>query len=167
MESLNSSASNAEKSDIASRSKAPAKGLGSKRSMLQATIPKLHVLIVDDVHTCRKMLSRLLSPENVITEEAKDGVEAVDMVKTSEQKGFRYDLILMDASMPKMTGLEATKIIREMGFKGKIFGVTGNALAEDVNDFINHGADAVHIKPVSKEQLSSMLEGIFNTNSNA
>lgn len=117
------------------------------------------MLIVDDVQTCRKMLSRLLGSENVATEEAKDGVEAVDMVKASVDNGIPYDGILMDASMPKMTGLEATRIIRGMGFQGKIFGVTGNALAEDVNDFISHGADAVHIKPVSKERLLALLEG--------
>ena len=105
------------------------------------------------------MLSRLLVPENVDTDEAKDGVEAVEMVKNSLDSGTPYDGILMDASMPKMTGLEATKIIRGMGFRGKVFGVTGNALAEDVNDFISHGADAVHIKPVSKGQLLTLLDG--------
>jgi CheY-like chemotaxis protein len=65
--------------------------------------------------------------------------------------------------MPKMNGLEATRQIRELGYVGKIYGVTGNALAEDVADFIRHGADAVRIKPVSKVGILEMLKGAYFT----
>ena len=49
--------------------------------------------------------------------------------------------------MPRMRGTEAAQRIRELGYKGIIIGVTGNALPEDVKDFIDHGADAVIPKP--------------------
>ena len=49
--------------------------------------------------------------------------------------------------MPRMRGTEAAQRIRELGYMGIIIGVTGNALPEDVKDFIDHGADAVIPKP--------------------
>ena len=49
--------------------------------------------------------------------------------------------------MPRMRGTEATQRIRQLGYNGVIIGVTGNALPEDVKDFIDHGADAVIPKP--------------------
>ena len=41
----------------------------------------------------------------------------------------------------------ATKLIREIGYEGFIFGVTGNALDTDVKYFLSHGADTVLQKP--------------------
>jgi CheY-like chemotaxis protein len=125
--------------------------------------PALRVLLVDDVPSCRKLLSKLLQTENVVTEEAKDGVEAVDKMRLSFASGELFDGVFMDASMPKMNGLEATRQIRELGYVGKIYGVTGNALAEDVADFIRHGADAVRIKPVSKVGILEMLKGAYDS----
>jgi CheY-like chemotaxis protein len=52
-----------------------------------------------------------------------------------------------------MNGPEATRIIREMGFDGSIFGVTGNVLAEDVTMFESHGGDAVIAKPVQYKMI--------------
>ena len=49
--------------------------------------------------------------------------------------------------MPRMRGTEAAQRIRQLGYNGVIIGVTGNALPEDVKDFIDHGADAVIPKP--------------------
>ena len=46
-----------------------------------------------------------------------------------------------------MRGTEAAQLIRQLGYNGVIIGVTGNALPEDVKDFIDHGANAVIPKP--------------------
>jgi CheY-like chemotaxis protein len=60
--------------------------------------------------------------------------------------------------MPIMTGTQATSLIRQAKFKGKILGVTGNALQHDIDEFIKHGADKVYLKPLG----DSSYEGIFN-----
>jgi CheY-like chemotaxis protein len=53
-----------------------------------------------------------------------------------------------------MSGPEATKIIRSLGFERLvILGVTGNVLPEDVTMFLEHGVDAVLGKPVTLEAM--------------
>lgn len=54
-----------------------------------------------------------------------------------------YDLILCDNIMPNMCGPEAVTLMRKMGYRGPIFGVTGNMIQEDVEDFKAKGADVV------------------------
>ena len=110
-----------------------------------------HVLVVDDSSLNRKMLCKLLRCAKHICEEADDGLAAVEKVKskmlltTECKKG--YDAILMDFVMPIMDGPTATRIIRDMGYNGVIFGVTGNTLDGDINFFIKSGVDAVIPKP--------------------
>jgi CheY-like chemotaxis protein len=52
------------------------------------------------------------------------------------EKGHEYDIIFMDHTMPIMTGIEASKQIRLNGYNRLIFGVTGNALDDDVEAFL-------------------------------
>ena len=117
----------------------------------------LRLLIVDDSPLVRKYHRRTLSAFNVMIDEACDGFEAIDAVRESIEANQCYDAILMDASMPTLDGMQASKRVRELGFRGKIFGVTGNAFQSDIDDFINHGADEVVIKPVSLEMYSYII----------
>ena len=119
----------------------------------------LYVLIVDDVPSCRKMLAKLLKSKKCTSDEAKDGLDAVEKVRQATAEGIHYDGIFMDASMPNMTGSEATKAIRALGYTGKIYGVTGNSLPEDITEFLENGANEVKIKPVSKDDIEYMLTG--------
>jgi PAS domain S-box-containing protein len=69
----------------------------------------LRILIVDDDEVVLQGIRSLLSDrtEWEVCGEAKDGLEAVDQVKN-----LRPDLVLMDVSMPRMDGIQATRIIR-------------------------------------------------------
>ncbi len=56
--------------------------------------------------------------------------------------------------MPVMGGNEATRIIRnQLNYTGTLIGVTGNALPEDLKDFITNGATDVVTKPVELNQF--------------
>ena len=116
------------------------------------------VLVVDDSTIARKMICRSLHSSYLLIEEAIDGADAVAKVKESLAGPYSYDLILMDYFMPNMDGPTATKLIREeLGFKGKIIGVTGNALIDDIQTFVSHGVDRVLIKPVDIHVLRNIL----------
>src|ERR1700724_3620149 len=69
----------------------------------------LRILIVDDHETVRRGVRILLSSRRdwVVCGEAGDGFEAVEKAKT-----MRPSVVLMDISMPRMNGLDATRIIR-------------------------------------------------------
>ena len=68
-----------------------------------------------------------------------------------------YDMILCDSVMPVMDGPTAVQIIRGLGYDGPILGVTGNTLPEQIEDFMQHGADEVVGKPVKLPVLKSTM----------
>jgi CheY-like chemotaxis protein len=67
------------------------------------------ILVVDDEPDVRAMFAQLLKQSGYVILEASDGKSAVDLVQKVEP-----DLILMDLMMPVMSGVEATKRIRQM-----------------------------------------------------
>jgi CheY-like chemotaxis protein len=124
-----------------------------EQNSIRAAIPStpsacFHVLVVDDSAMVRRVTSKLVRELGHTFAEAADGEKAVRMIES----GTHFDVILMDNQMPVMTGVEATRIIREKhGFKGTILAVTGNALAEDIREFEQAGANTVILKPLTKE----------------
>ncbi len=61
--------------------------------------------------------------------------------------------------MPVMNGGEATQIIRKMGYKNPVIGVTGNIMQNDIQNFLSMGATLVVGKPVSMENLEKLMIG--------
>lgn len=96
----------------------------------------LRLLVVDDVHSNRKVIVRLAAKFNDTVKEAVDGVDCVKKVVEAAEKGEPYDCIFMDNVMPNLTGPQAAKRLRELDIKIPIVGVTGNVLEDDVQDFI-------------------------------
>jgi len=116
-------------------------------------VPKLHVLVVDDSLTNRKLCQRLLERSGHSTEGASDGEEAVEMVKESMKNGKYYDSILLDYEMPVMNGPDACRLIRKIGCSSYVTGVTGNVMSEDVDHFRSCGANWVMPKPFSLKAM--------------
>ena len=60
--------------------------------------------------------------------------------------------------MPNMDGPTATEAIRSLGYRGRIVGVTGNAMQHDIDHFIHKGADRVLVKPVDIKALLRLID---------
>ena len=124
--------------------------------------PTYDVLIVDDSSLNRKLLCKLFRASGHSCEEACDGLVAIDRVTARMARGpdlnTTYDAILMDYVMPNVDGPTATKAIRDLGYRGLIFGVTGNALGSDVNYFLSCGADAVLAKSYDFHLFKQLVE---------
>jgi len=105
------------------------------------------------------MLRRMLESEASILvgsiQEAEDGVDAVALVR---EAGSAIDCIFMDSVMKQMHGPETVRHLRsKLGFTGKILGLTGNAMEDDVKHFQQAGLDLCLIKPLRKESLKEAL----------
>jgi CheY-like chemotaxis protein len=114
----------------------------------------LNVLVVDDSLANRKLLSMLLTRKGIKTEQADNGLTAVEMVRADLSL---FSIVLMDNLMPVMSGLEATRALREAGFGGLILGVTGNVTPEDLDEYILCGANFVLTKPVYGATVEKLL----------
>ena len=115
------------------------------------------VLLVEDNKTNQMLVDIMLENIGLEIEIAQNGLEAVEMFKQN-----KYDIILMDENMPKMSGLEATKIIldieEEQDLKHTpIVALTANALVTDRARFLGAGMDEFVSKPIDKETLIRAL----------
>jgi CheY-like chemotaxis protein len=116
-------------------------------------MPYGRVLIVDDVETNLYVASGLMAPYGPSIETVDSGFEAIEKIKN----GTTYDIIFMDHYMPKMDGIETTKIIRDMGYKHSIVVLTANAITGQAEMFLENGFDAFISKPIDLRQLDSTL----------
>ncbi|MCL1848637.1 MAG: response regulator, partial [Clostridiales bacterium] len=116
-------------------------------------MPYGSVLIVDDVETNIYVATGLLTPYGLKVDSADSGFAAIDKVK----EGKVYDIIFMDHMMPKMDGIEATSIIREMAYAEPIVALTANAVVGQSDIFLANGFDDFISKPIDIRQLNSVL----------
>ena len=119
----------------------------------------MNILIVDDNRNNRMILKLLLEDymdENdgveITTEEASDGVEAVEMCAKNS-----YDIVLMDIMMPNMDGIEATKIIRENDKKIMIIAVSAVDDSARKKLILSSGAEDYISKPVNADIFTSRI----------
>ena len=90
---------------------------------------------------------------NCNTKIVENGDLCVDEINSNDI----YDLIFMDNQMPIMNGPETSKKIRELGYNIPIIGLTGNIMEDDINYFIQQGANEVLGKPTKKDKLNEIL----------
>jgi hypothetical protein len=80
---------------------------------------------------------------------------------TTTNDDATIDVICIDNEMNKMHGLEATRCIRSMGFKGCIIAVTGSTSQEDIDAFTSAGTDYFLEKPLNLQVLREILVAIL------
>ncbi|MBC8331485.1 MAG: diguanylate cyclase [Anaerolineae bacterium] len=114
----------------------------------------MEVLIVEDDPISLKLLSGTLSQLNYEVIEAKNGVEAWQIL---QQRTIR--LVITDWVMPEMDGITLTRLIRETEMTGYIYIIilTGRQGIENIVDGLDAGADDYLIKPFNPKELSSRL----------
>ena len=118
-------------------------------------LSSLKVLAADDNSVNRLLVAATLKHFGVKTDLVTDGEEAI----TATLKGD-YDMVLMDCQMPKLDGIEATRIIRERAAGRQIFivAVTADAMSGDREKCIAAGMDDYLAKPLKKNDLQRVLE---------
>jgi two-component system cell cycle response regulator DivK len=112
------------------------------------------VLYVEDNEFNRKIVRQLLSVTTYRLLEATDGEEGVAMAFDA-----RPDLVLMDIQLPKLSGLDATRKIRQDPRTAHIpiIVVTSFALSGDDQKALEAGASAYMAKPYSPRQMLELI----------
>lgn len=120
-----------------------------------ASLPTgLRVLVVDDNIDAADTLAMLLRIFNHDVELAHDGIDALEAAAR-----FRPALVLMDVSMPRMGGLEATRAMRAESWGKRIFICTLTGFGQDADRHrsAEAGVDAHLVKPVAPEALQAVI----------
>jgi CheY-like chemotaxis protein len=119
---------------------------------------KVRVLVAEDNAVNQRLVKRMLEKMGYLPDIAADGYQAVSFAMAN-----RYDLIIMDCSMPEMDGYQATAEIRRLNQEGAlrripIIALTANALPEDRERCLAAGMDDYLSKPIARDDLRAMLE---------
>jgi CheY-like chemotaxis protein len=116
------------------------------------------LLVAEDVEINREILMSLLEDTGIGIDCAGNGVEAVEMVSAAPDK---YDAILMDVQMPKMDGLEATRLIRARNVRRlkniPIIAMTAHVFKSDIEECLKAGMNEHIGKPIDIDDVLKKL----------
>ncbi|PGS78670.1 DNA-binding response regulator [Bacillus cereus] len=124
---------------------------------------KIKLLLVEDHHIVRRGLVFFLKTreEFEIIGEAENGEEALYFVQKE-----RPDVVLMDVSMPKMDGIEATKRLKQYDETIKVLILSSFSEQDYVIPALEAGADGYQLKEVQPEQLVASIIAVHQGNAN-
>lgn len=116
------------------------------------------IVIAEDHTILREGLKSLLSshPELKIVGEAGDGLEAIRCVRDHSP-----DMILLDLSMPRMTGLDAIKEIKRVNADTKIIVLTVHSTEEYILATLQAGADGYVLKDAHSTELQTAIRHVL------
>jgi len=124
-----------------------------KAQIKREYMPYGSVLVVDDVETNLFVAKGLLAPYGLKIEIAESGFIALDRIRG----GAVYDIVFMDHMMPKMDGIETTRLLRESGYTRPVVALTANAVTGQSDVFRKNGFDDFISKPIDIRQLNAVL----------
>ena len=118
------------------------------------------VLVVDDNKINLKVAERLLQTYGVLVECVESGFICIDNLKS----GKKYDLILMDDMMPKMSGVETLQKIKVEipEFDIPVIALTANALTGMREKYLADGFNDYLAKPINKDELNRVINEYLN-----
>lgn len=118
----------------------------------------IRILLVDDQPLFRRALATLIAdqPHLSIVGEAENGLQALEMARL-----VAPDLVLMDVEMPVMTGVEATRRIRDELPGVRVVILTVSEADEHLFDAIRFGAHGYLLKDLRPEQLYELIRAVM------
>ncbi len=111
-----------------------------------------HILVVEDNKINQLITRKILEKNKIKCDVADNGDIAVNKVKENS-----FDLILMDIHMPGISGIEATKQIREFNKEIPIIALTAVTLDDNLDEFYDNGFNDIIPKPYKTEEFFAKL----------
>lgn len=123
-----------------------------------------NILVAEDERDIRELINFTLMFAGHAITLAANGEEAVQLAEKALAGGAKPDLIMMDVRMPRMTGYEACRHLKEIDdFKDTpVIFLTAKGQDEEIQSGLSVGAAAYILKPFSPDDLTRRVEQILN-----
>ena len=115
----------------------------------------MRLLVVEDEKDLNSIIVKNLEAEGYIVDSCYDGEDAVIYMTTID-----YDAVILDVMIPKMSGFEVLKKVREMKIETPVLFLTARDHVDDFVFGLNIGADDYMVKPFSFDELMARLRVI-------
>ncbi|MCD8312012.1 MAG: response regulator transcription factor [Firmicutes bacterium] len=113
------------------------------------------ILVVDDEERIRRMITKYAELEGYSTEEASDGIEAIEKCRKN-----KYDILIIDIMMPELDGFSACREIRKFSDVPIIMLSARGEEYDKLNGF-GLGVDDYVVKPFSPKELMMRIDAIM------
>ncbi len=127
--------------------------------------PRMKIIVVDDMVTMRKIVSKMLQKIGFINiVEADDGASAWSLIEEAATDGVPFRFIICDWNMPRMNGLDLLAKVRglEKTKSTPFLIITGEAEQSKVVRAVEAGVDDFIVKPFKIEVLEEKINKIFS-----
>lgn len=120
----------------------------------------IRILLADDHVIFREGLHQLLEKEGLaVVGEASDGYEAIELVRATTPH-----MVIMDLSMPRMNGIEATRRIKEEFPSVKVIGLSMHAVQRLIQEMLIAGGSGYLLKDCESTELMGALHHVMKGN---
>ena len=120
----------------------------------------MKILLIEDEAELRKSIKQYLHQEGYLVE------SAADFVKASEKAGvYDYDCILVDITLPKGSGLDIIKQLKENNSKAGVIIISAKNSSSDKIKGLDLGADDYLAKPFDLAELNSRIKALIRRRS--
>jgi two-component system, OmpR family, response regulator MprA len=120
------------------------------------------LLVADDSETVLLMLQRRLEASGYEVTTATDGIEVIDAIEAADGDGAP-DVILLDAMMPRLSGIDALQQLRESGCEIPVLIISAHLDAQQPERMEAVGANGVIPKPFEWDDLIARIEELAGT----
>lgn len=114
------------------------------------------ILLVEDDRNLAGTVQEWLEFEHYLVEWVETGTDALDMMKS-----YKYDVIVLDLTIPKMDGIEVCKHYRAQGGQSPVLMLTGRGTVPDKEVGFDAGADDYLTKPFHLKELSARIRALL------
>lgn len=116
----------------------------------------MKILLIEDDPDLRKSIKQYLHQEGYVVESASD------FIKASEKAGvYDYDCVLVDITLPKGSGLDIVKLLKENNSKAGIIIISARNSSDDKINGLDLGADDYLAKPFNLAELNSRIKALI------
>ena len=115
----------------------------------------MRLLLVEDERKVSSFIARALRENHYTVDVADTGEKALDMVSRAT-----YDLILLDVRLPKLSGMEVCREIRDSGIETPVLMMTARSLVEQRVEGLDSGADDYLTKPFALAELHARVRAL-------